>query len=323
MTEKTENSETHPLRPTRRGFLGASALLLAEPALGQPKALPDKSAAGPVAQGPIPARRGAAHIDGPLYYERMGRSGPVMAFIHPNPMDQSCWIFQMAHLSTWFRCIAIDIPGYGRSPKARKGLTMDDMAQACWEAIDDAYPNEAAILVGCSVGSFITPYMHNQRPILTRALIHAGAAYRPDRDFSGRIRSFRQEGADFRWSYTFQDFSPAFRGTPMAHYFANLFNERNKHADVQSIIYQFDALSKPEPKGHFEKISCPNIILTGTEDTFHQLSFALQEKITNCELKVLPGAGHACHMEQPWLFDKLLLEFLARHRLFPMEQVPA
>ena len=35
----------------------------------------------------------ANHIEGPLYYERMGRTGPVMAFIHPNPMDQSCWIF--------------------------------------------------------------------------------------------------------------------------------------------------------------------------------------------------------------------------------------
>ena len=59
----------------------------------------------------------AQHIRGPLYYERMGRSGPVMAFVHPNPMDQSCWIFQMAHFSTWYRCIAIDIPGYGDRPR--------------------------------------------------------------------------------------------------------------------------------------------------------------------------------------------------------------
>jgi len=81
----------------------------------------------------------AQHIDGPLYYERMGRKGPVMAFVHPNPMDQSCWMFQMAHLSTWYRCIAVDIPGYGRSPKAASGLTTADMAQACWEAIDDAF----------------------------------------------------------------------------------------------------------------------------------------------------------------------------------------
>ena len=37
------------------------------------------------------------NINGPLYYERMGRTGPVMAFVHPNPMDQSCWIYQKKH----------------------------------------------------------------------------------------------------------------------------------------------------------------------------------------------------------------------------------
>jgi pimeloyl-ACP methyl ester carboxylesterase len=116
------------------------------------------------------------HIKGPLYYERMGRTGPVMAFVHPNPMDQSCWIFQMAHMSTWFRCIAIDIPGYGRSPTADAGLTMSDLAESCWGA--------------------------------------------------------------------------------------------NKSA------------------------------------------FALQEQIPNCELRILHGAGHACHLEQPWLFDRLMLTFL-------------
>ena len=76
----------------------------------------------------------AQHIDGPLYYEQMGKRGPVIAFVHPNPMDQSCWIFQMAQMSTWFRCIAIDVPGYGRSPKSQPGLTMQDLAQGCWEA---------------------------------------------------------------------------------------------------------------------------------------------------------------------------------------------
>src|SRR5438552_8025076 len=102
----------------------------------------------------------AKNIHGPLYYERMGRTGPVIAFIHPNPMDQSCWIFQMAHLSTWYRCIGIDIPGYGRSPKAAPGLTIDDMAQASWEVIDAEFSDQPAVLVGCSVGSRIIPYMY-------------------------------------------------------------------------------------------------------------------------------------------------------------------
>ena len=125
----------------------------------------------------------AEHIDGPLYYETMGKSGPVMAFVHPNPMDQSCWIFQMAQMSTWYRCIAIDLPGYGKSPKARAGLTMQDIAQACWEAIDDAYPGERAILVGCSIGSSMLIWMHNQRPQQTAALIMCGTGYNPKKEF--------------------------------------------------------------------------------------------------------------------------------------------
>jgi hypothetical protein len=34
-------------------------------------------------------------------------------------------------------------------------------------------------------------------------------------------------------------------------------------------------------------------------------------------MKILYGAGHACQIEQPWLFDKFMLESLASHGLFP------
>jgi pimeloyl-ACP methyl ester carboxylesterase len=260
----------------------------------------------------------AKHIDGPLYYERMGRQGPVMAFVHPNPMDQSCWIFQMAHLSTWYRCIAIDIPGYGRSPKATAGLTTADMAEACWEAIDDAYPGETAILVGCSVGSIITPFMYHHRPKKTAALVLSGTGYNPGKEFTKRrINSYTTNGIDFRWQYALEDLSPAFRATPMAHFFADLFTERNGTADLQTIIRQFEALAQPEPAGHLEGIACPTVILTGTEDAIHSTAFALKALIPKCELKVLPGAGHACNIEQPWLFDRLMIEFLTRHGLHP------
>lgn len=260
----------------------------------------------------------AAHIQGPLHYERTGRAGPVLAFVHPNPMDQSCWMFQTAHFSTWYRCIAIDIPGYGRSPKADVGLTMEDMAEACWEAIDDAYPGEDAILVGCSVGSRLLPFMHNLRQERTRAMVVCGTGYDAKKDFAlRRIKSYEDQGIDFRWDYTFQDFSPAFRATPLAHYFASLFTERNSFADVETIKLQFQALAQAEPEGHHAKINCPMLILTGSEDAIHQSAFELKSQVRGSELRVLHGAGHACHMEQPWLFDRLMIEFLAKHGLFP------
>jgi 3-oxoadipate enol-lactonase len=260
----------------------------------------------------------AEHIDGPLYYERMGRTGPVMAFVHPNPMDQSCWIYQMAHLSTWYRCIAMDIPGYGRSPKAQAGLTMDDMAQACWEAIDAVAPGERAILVGCSVGSALMPYMHHQQPERTAALVLSGTGYNPGREFTKRrIACYQNQGVDYRWGYTFEDLSPAYRATPLAHFFADMFAERNSSCDLQSIIYQFEALARPEAADLHSRIACPTIILTGSEDGSHPRAAALKERIPACEMKILYGAGHACQIEQPWLFDRYMIEFLRKHDLFP------
>jgi pimeloyl-ACP methyl ester carboxylesterase len=264
----------------------------------------------------------AEHIHGPLYYERMGRSGPVMAFVHPNPMDQSCWIYQMAHMSTWYRCIAIDIPGYGRSPTADAGLTMEDMAEACWEAVDDAFPGETAILVGCSTGSSIVPHMNRLRRASTSAMILSGTGYRPVRELSPSVEWYRSMGVEYRRLFTYNDLSPAFRATPMATYFADLFSERNQWADVETIIHQFEALARPIPDDLYAGVQCPTTILTGSEDGAHPRAFALQEQIPCCELKVLPGAGHACYMEQPWLFDRFMVEFLSKNGLFPGTAVP-
>ena len=260
----------------------------------------------------------AEHIDGPLYYERMGRSGPVMAFVHPNPMDQSCWIFQLAHMSTWYRCIAVDLPGYGRSPKASAGLTMRDVAQACWEAIDEALPGEHAILVGCSIGSALAPHMYHLQPRRTRAMILSGTGYNPGKEFiPRRIKAYSERGIGYRWDYTFEDLSPAFRATPLAHFFADMFTERNEKADLTTIIRQFEAYKAAEPADHHSAIACPTIILSGSEDGTHQAAFALQARIPKCEMRILHGAGHACQIEQPWLFDRFMIEFLKTHGLFP------
>ena len=39
-----------------------------------------------------------------------------------------CWVYQLDHFSTWYRCLSVDLPGYGRSATAQPGLTIADMA---------------------------------------------------------------------------------------------------------------------------------------------------------------------------------------------------
>jgi pimeloyl-ACP methyl ester carboxylesterase len=262
--------------------------------------------------------RGAAdeanRIDGPLYYEVMGPvDAPPMLFVHPNPMDSACWIYQMAHFSTWYRCIAVDLPGYGRSPRAQQGLTMADLAEACWDVVDQV-THGSPVLIGCSVGSYVVQHMYHQRPAKTDSLVLCGAGWRPVKGFPAkRIAGYREHGIAYRHDYTLEDFSPAYRGAPMAEWFATLFTERNNTADVESIIATFQALSEPDPDWLQRDLKAPVLILTGTEDGTHPASGALLDRLPNAELVAISGAGHACQLEQPWVFDAEMIRFLRSH----------
>src|SRR5919202_5035381 len=153
----------------------------------------------------------AEHINGPLHWDQLVKSGRPIAYVHPNPMDHSCWVYQMDHMSTWFRCIGIDLPGYGRSPTAQAGLTMQDVAQACWEAVDEV-ADEPAVLVGLSVGSNVILHMQAQQPDRTLAMIHSGCSYRPIKDFAfQRQKQYAEQGIAFRREHAPADFSPAFQ----------------------------------------------------------------------------------------------------------------
>ena len=142
--------------------------------------------------------------------------------------------------------------------------------------------------------------------------------YNPAKEFATRaIDAYSKQGIDYRWRHAFQGFSPAFRGTPIAHYFVDIFIERNRGVDVESLLHQFRAHQKPDPDDLHSRILCPAIIITGSEDGAHPTSFTLQSRIPGCELQVLPGGGHTAHLEQPWLFDTYMIEFLKRHNLVP------
>jgi pimeloyl-ACP methyl ester carboxylesterase len=253
------------------------------------------------------------HIAGDLYYEVMGpkEAGPML-FIHPNPLDSSCWIFQLAHFSTWFRCIAVDLPGYGRSPRSEAGLSMTDLAEACWDVVDRE-SSTPAVLVGCSIGSYVAQHMYHRRPDATQAIVLCGAGWRPTKAFPARrIAEYRERGLAHRYEYALQDFSPAFRSDPLATWFARMLGERNDQADLDSIIRMFEAVEPPDPDWLQPDLKAPVLILSGSEDPTGVAAPALHARLPDSELVVLDGAGHACHVEQPWRFDAETLEFLRR-----------
>lgn len=255
----------------------------------------------------------AGRIAGPLHREVIGPVGaPNMIFVHPNPMDHDAWMYQLAHLSTWFRCVAVDLPGYGLSPTTSPDVSLFDIADACWEAAEEG----PAILVGCSVGANVVEHMYHRAPDRTRAVVVAGAGFATAKPYLQRhIDAYGSQGLAYRYEYTLNDFSPSFRATPIARWFADMFMERNATADVDSILAMFRALIQPDPEWLAGDLNAPVLIITGSEDSAHQRAFALRDRLPDGELVTMEGAGHACQIERPWEFDRHLLDFLARRGL--------
>ena len=261
----------------------------------------------------------AEHINGPLNWAEWGKRGRPMVFVHPNPFDHTCWLYQMAHLQTWFRCISIDLPGYGRSPTASVGLTMPDVARACWEAVDNL-SDDPAVLVGLSVGSNVILHMYAQQPERTLAMIHTGCSYRAIKEFAFRRQAqYTHLGIGFRREHAFVGFSAEYGRSQLGNYFVDNLIERNRWADATTIATMFEALSQPDPDWLHANVRCPMLIITGSEDNSHQAAFALQQRVPGCELVTIYGAGHACNMEQPWEWDRHALAFLNRLSLCDTE----
>ena len=123
----------------------------------------------------------ARHIPGPLFFDQHGPSGMPMLFLHSTPDDHRLWMYQTAFFSSWYRTIAVDLAGYGRSPPAQKGMRVADQADAAWEVVDQVSSGKV-IIHGNSMGSMVAMHMAHQQPDRVPALILSGTGYLPTRD---------------------------------------------------------------------------------------------------------------------------------------------
>ena len=69
--------------------------------------------------------------------------------------------------------------------------------------------------------------------------------------------------------------------------------------------------AQPSWWGHLGKIPCPVLLITGELDgSFVGLRKEMNGQFAQCQWRVVPGAGHAVHLEVPRLFDTIVMEFL-------------
>jgi pimeloyl-ACP methyl ester carboxylesterase len=215
-----------------------------------------------------------------IYYEVSGEGLPFV-MIHANPFDHNLWMYQIAHFSTYFKVIAVDIRGYGRSAKPTAPFSLKDMADDVLAVCRDEGVT-AAILGGVSVGSGMALLLGLDHPEMFKALILVGGNSGGAGSIEERIRGYTKIGVEkYHIQHLKELVAPDFPETKLGKYLLNTF------------------------------------VINGEYDNSLAAGKRTASLIPGAVHKILPKTGHACCIEDPAGFDEFVIAFLRANKLMP------
>jgi pimeloyl-ACP methyl ester carboxylesterase len=251
-----------------------------------------------------------------IYYEVSGAGFPLV-LVHANPFDHNLWMYQIAHFSTYFKVIAVDIRGYGRSDKPTTPFSLKDMAEDVLGVCRDEAVSQA-ILAGVSVGSGIAILLGLDHPEMFRALILVGGSSGPGGSIEERIDGYTRVGVSTYHLRHLRDLvAPDFADSKLGKYLLDTFVERDPWLSGESIGQIFRARGALDMTPRLATMKVPTLVVNGEYDNSLAGGKKTASLIPRAAHKILPRTGHACNIEDPAGFDQLVIDFLRAHGLMP------
>jgi pimeloyl-ACP methyl ester carboxylesterase len=127
-----------------------------------------------------------------LHYIDHGRgkddNRPIAIFLHGLGSSSATWDLLIPELESKYRCISIDLVGFGQSPKPQwYDYTMEDHISAIIYTIRKLRLRREFTLVGHSLGSLLaTRYARLQHKKVERLVLLSPPVYAPIHDFTSR-----------------------------------------------------------------------------------------------------------------------------------------
>ncbi len=243
-----------------------------------------------------------------------------LALVHGFTQSAASWGPFVDSLDDSFETVALDAPGHGRSAAVEAGLV--DGAEMMAAAVLKAGSGGPASWIGYSMGGRYALHVALAHPEAVTSLIlvssTAGiddpderqARRRSDADVARRVE--RDGVGDFLAWWLSQ---PIFSTLPTEA--ANLEGRMgNSPAGLASSLRLAGTGAQQPLWDRLGNIEVPVLVVAGDLDAkYRDLAHRLVESIGgNAELAVVPDAGHACHLEAPTVFHRLVQRWLTARR---------
>jgi pimeloyl-ACP methyl ester carboxylesterase len=260
----------------------------------------------------------AAVSGGRLYYEMAGTGHPLV-LSHEGIADSRMYDDQFAVFAERYQTIRYDLRGFGQSSQPTGPFSYaEDLAELL-----RALGVVRAHVLGMSMGGGASINLVLSHPELVSALVLAGSALEgypmPDPG-ENPIRAAFEEAAAARdvarlaelsvlvWvvgvGRTPDEVDPLVRQRVA---------EMELHNLANAVEGDFAQPLDPPAAGRLGEITAPTLVMVGDRDIPHlqQIADVLATGIAGARKVVMPNTAHVPNMEQPALFNQLVLDFLA------------
>ena len=259
-----------------------------------------------------------------ISFEETGAGSPVL-FIHEFAGDHRSWEPQVREMARRHRCVTYDARGYPPSDvPAEPERYSQELAVADAVAVLDHLAIERAHVVGLSMGGFCTLHLGLRHPERALSLTVAGCGYgaqpelreRWQSEAEANARAFETEGA----AATAERYMLGPARVRFQRKDPRGWDESTRwlaeHSAVGSALtlrgVQMRRPSLYDLTDQLGRLEVPVLLVTGDEDEWClEPNLMLKRTIPGAALAVLPRTGHACNLEEPALFNRLVLDFIA------------
>lgn len=256
-----------------------------------------------------------------IFVEDINSKGKkTILFIHGWPLNHNAYEYQINQLSkSGYRCIAIDLRGFGKSDRPSNGYSYDRFADDIRVIIDSLKLNDI-LLVGHSMGGAISiRYMdrHNGHGVSKLALFGAAApswvktdnwpyGYTKDQvnqfikeTYSDRPKLIRDVGDLFFFQYLTR---------PFKEWFGQICLEASGWATAECLV----SLRDERLFWSLNKIKVPTLILHGVHDKICPFEFGeyMNNEIENSKLVPFEYSGHGAFYEEKDKANNELIKFI-------------
>lgn len=247
-----------------------------------------------------------------LWYDDSGGNATPVVFLHAASGTSESWVYQLpAFSAAGYRCITYDRRGWGRSrpdPTGEQpGYASDDL-----HGLANYLCLERFHLVATAAGGIVGLDYALLYPERLRSLVIAdsiGGVQDPAYlEVQHRLRPPEIQALPVE----LRELGPSYRGlnpegTRRWIEIEHASRPEGTHGPAQP-------LRQPMTFARLERMRVPTLVLVGEANLLSPpaLMRMLAAHIPHCQLATIPEAGHAAHWEQPEIWNRLVLEFVAQ-----------